>query len=56
MLSFKQICHRRFWLALAVFALSVWPPAARAELVVDVNQGVVKPIPIAVPDFLADTP
>ncbi len=40
----------------AMCALLALPAAAQAQLVVDVNQGVVKPIPIAVPDFLADAP
>ena len=41
-------------LALIIGILLVTAPAARADVVVDVNQGVVQPLPIAIPAFSGD--
>ena len=39
---------------LAVIAALFWAPPATAALQVDVNQGNVQPLPIAIPDFIGD--
>ena len=48
---------KKFWILLAALAaLAAAPLPASAALQVDVNQGNIQPLPIAIPDFVPGTP
>ncbi len=50
-------CHRTSKRVLAVLALSLLSShAAKAELNVDITQGFVEPLPVAITDFISDSP
>ena len=56
MLSHTENLRRRTFLILTTIAALVLPSLAHAELKVDVVTPNVEPLPIAVPDFLSETP
>ncbi len=48
--------HPALGLLLAAFLVALWPGPARADLSVNITDGVVKPLPIAIGDFYAEGP
>ncbi len=56
MLSQTKKFLRRSASALVVVAVFALPTAAAAQLTIDVTSGTVEPLPIAVPDFIAQSP
>ncbi len=51
----EKFLHRALVLLIAVAAIAL-PIAASAQLTIDVTSGTVEPLPIAIPDFIAQSP
>jgi TolB protein len=56
MLSHTEKFLRRVSFVLTAVAVLALPTAAQAQLTIDVTSGTVEPLPIAVPDFISESP